>query len=287
MSATGFQIDWLKERFRYDNAARNQEVEKYFLHHFRNHEKLNIVDIGSGTGANCLYFIERLFKNQTWTLVEKDEALCEATIDRIGRFLQDYNFFYTFENNVFRIKAWESRVKITILNASFFELKNIIDLEEIDIVMAAAVFDVLTFGQFEKAVSPILENKIPIFSTMNYHAMRFQPITPLDLKYVNAYEDHMLREQKEGRAMGPECSKLMEAFFKNNNLNIVKGKSQWKLNNQARKMHGFILGFMEKSIKGNLENGSEEFDHWLLEKREISKGRELEIEVDHVDYFVR
>lgn len=281
MSAKGFQVNWLKERFSYDNEARNPEVEKAMVHHFRNHEKINIIDIGSGTGANCLYFMERLFKNQAWTLIEKDAILCETTIDRIERFLQDYNFYYTFEDNTFRIKVWESRVKITILNASFFDLENLVDLEIIDIVMAAAVFDLLSFEQFEKIILPVFNHKIPLLTTLNYQAMRFASGDTLDAAFVSAYEKHMRREQSTGKAMGPECSTLMGSFFQKNNLKTIKGISQWKLGSDAKKMHKFLFDFMENSI------GKEEgFAKWIHEKRKSSQANKLELEVDHIDYFV-
>jgi len=286
MSAKGFTIPWLKERFKYDNAARNQKVEQALVHHFQWNEKLSIVDIGSGTGANCLYFMERLFKNQQWTLIEQDAALCEATIDQIERFLQDYNFFYSFDKNVFRIKVWESRVKIIILNASFFEMEDLVDWDETDVVMAAALFDVLTFEQFKSVVSPIIEKEIALFTTMNYQSMRFQPSDEKAIKYIQAYEDHMVREQSTGIAMGPNSSTLMEQFFEKHSLNLVKGESLWQLEKKDKKIKQYLLGFMEEALQTYLDDPKEDFKNWLVDRKKEVEGNALSIEVSHMDYFL-
>ncbi len=286
MSAEGFDTGWLNERFAYDNAARNTEVEQAFINHFRFKEKLSILDIGAGTGANCLYFMERLFKNQEWTLIEKDPQLCEACKQRIERFLLDYNFFYTYEDNVFRIKIWESRVKIKIINASFFDLKELVDLDQIDVLMAAAVFDVLTLEQFEEVMKPIVASKTALFTSMNYHSMKCLPEESLDIEFVSAYENHMMREQTIGVAMGPKCSSLIEAFFKQHQIEFIKGSSQWKLDERAQKMHSFLLNFMEGALGEEALVDLKIFNSWLSEKRALSQSGRLNMEVNHLDYFV-
>lgn len=288
MSADGFAVDWLKERFNYDNAARNDEVEQAFLYHFRSKEKLYLVDIGSGTGANCLYFMERLFKHQDWTLIEKDAKLCEATKRRIERFLQDYNFFYNYADNVFRIKIWEYRVKITINNASFFDLERLVDLSATDVVLAAAVFDVLTAQQTTQLLETIFQSETSLLTTMNYAAMRLLPATAIDQQMVKAYEAHMLRQQAHGVALGSEVSEFLITFFKKNNQSFQSGESPWRLDRRSKRMHQYLLDFMRNAIgETTTENAAVSIlENWYADRSEKSREGALDIEVDHMDFFV-
>ncbi len=289
MSAEGFAIQWLKDRFAYDNKARNPEVEKAFLDHFRTKEKLNIVDIGSGIGANCIYFMERLFKHQNWILVEKDESLYRATFASIKRFLEDYNFFYTVEENTFRIKIWESRVKIILLNASFFDIKELIDFEQTDILMAAAVFDLLSEEQINTFLAPLSGREISLFTTMNYQSMQFLPETDIDRKIIEAYEQHMQRPQPVGAALGPRVSKGLEAFFYKKNIDFRKGESTWNLDEKAKKMHKHLLKYMYNSLLTHSLNplSEDRFQSWYQQKQKASELGELKMEVVHQDYFCR
>lgn len=288
MSAEGFAVQWLKERFRYDNVARNQEVEQSFLKHFAHQEKLYLVDIGSGIGANCLYFMERLFKNQDWTLIEQDENLYRATFDRIERFLEDYNFFYSKEGNIFRINVWDRRVKITLHCASFFDLEKLVDLEQTDVLLAAAVFDLLTPTQLETILQWRLQNELRLFTTMNYAGMRFVPEDQRDRAVVAAYEQHMQRAQAEGRALGASIGEAIRHFFDKKNISIQQGQSQWKLDQKAKAMHQQLLGFMHESLLDYPANPLDcsAFENWYQQKLKASAAGQVQIEVDHFDFFI-
>lgn len=287
MSATDFQIDWLNDRFAFDNEARNQDIEKLMLSNFSPIEQITIVDIGSGTAANCLYFVEKLFRPQHWILVEQDQALCNAARIRIERFLNDYNFFYSYQDGVFRIKVWEHRVKIEIINASFYDLEELTDLTKVDLLMAAAVFDVLTVKQLDSVLAPVFKNRIPMFTTMNYQSMRFSTESEADHFFVNAYESHMQRKQEQGRALGNLCQEVLLDVFKKNNYQIEPGKSTWHLETKAQKMHQHLLSFMETALTGFVKTNKFDFIAWLHEKRQQSELGELRIWVEHFDAFAK
>ena len=89
-----FDRDWLQERYPFDAEARNKPLESKVLAHFANQEVITLVDVGAGTGSNCLYFMDQLPQNQKWYLIEQDDALQKATIRRLKDFAayHKYNF---------------------------------------------------------------------------------------------------------------------------------------------------------------------------------------------------
>ena len=78
-----FETNWLDRRYHYDNAARDKNVEKACLNHLKNKSSVTILDIGSGTGSNCLYFLEKMPAVQNWIFVEHDERLSKYALSLI------------------------------------------------------------------------------------------------------------------------------------------------------------------------------------------------------------
>ena len=159
MSQVGFETAWLNERFKYDNAARNESVEQSFLDHFSGEKEMKIVDIGSGTGANCLYFLEKLTQNQKWFLVEKDVRFLDPTIERLTNHASKKGYRFEVKGAQLKIQTPSKIIEIHVINDSFFNLPKLLNLQEINTVMAAAVFDLLSEKQFRDFVSTVFENK--------------------------------------------------------------------------------------------------------------------------------
>ena len=288
MSHTGFDTSWLNLRFQYDNAARNQKVEQTFLDYFRGKKKITIVDIGSGTGANCLYFFEKLEQDQQWFLIEKDDHLLESTFIRLSAYAESKGYSFQIEKKSLRINIRSKKINIHIINDSFFKLSQMVDLIKVDVVMAAAVFDLLSKDQFITIADKIFLHKIDLLTTMNYSNMHFLPGRDLDDKFIDLYESHMSRPQQFGKGMGKSCSFFMETYFSDKKYHFIKGNSSWKIDCEAFEMHNFLLGFMGKSI-GELTKKSADkklLDQWFSEKKSLSQKQLLSIEVGHLDYFV-
>ena len=289
MSQVGFETAWLNERFKYDNAARNKSVEQSFLDHFGGEKEIKIVDIGSGTGANCLYFLEKLTQNQKWFLVEKDVRFFDPTIERLTSHASKNGYEIEVKGAHLKIQTPSKTIEIHIINDSFFNLPKLLNLQEINAVMAAAVFDLLSEKQFRDFVSTVFENKTALLATMNYSGMHFLPSTSLDNHFVNIYENHMMRQQDFGKGMGKNVASVLSNHFSTSGYDFISGESNWELDYFANKMHAFLLDFMDDSISELLTENNEKlkFKDWLSKKRSLSENKKLSIEVRHFDFFVK
>jgi SAM-dependent methyltransferase len=288
MSQIGFETGWLKERFQFDNAARNQLVEQSFLDFVKAKQKITIVDIGSGTGANCLYFIEKLEKDQQWFLIERDARFFKPAFQRLAEFADTIGYDFQIEGKVLKIEIEKKKVNINFVNDSFFRLPDLVDLKKADVVMAAAVFDLLSENQFTALSDSIFSNEIVLLTTMNYFGMCLQPESELDQKFIALYESHMNRQQDFGRSMGKNVNACTEKYFTKKDYNFIKGKSTWQIPPEALQMHNYLLGFMENSISEMLSGVDETavFKQWLSEKRALSQNQRLSIKVEHFDFFI-
>ena len=282
-------IHWHEERFAYDCQARNHEVEQACFHHFYGKNKMTIVDLGSGTGSNCLYFFEKFPAQQNWIFIEQKAHVSEYALKRLKREAEASGYEATTDANKLTLKKEERSVEIEYLTDSFLDLEKLVNLDEVDLVMASAVFDLLSFPQFTSFASVLLEKKLPLLTTLNYADMNFDDDIPADIFFIEKYESYMNRPQEFGKAMGKKCPRVLVDFFQKQQAEVVYGSSIWKLEGKPAKiMNHHLLNFMEASINHVLEDEEEKksFDEWVDKKRVMTDEGELNTYVQYYDLFV-
>ncbi len=279
MSATGFDTSWLNTRFAYDNAARNSTVEAAFTQYAMQHSSLRLLDIGAGTAANCLYFAERLPLDQEWWLVEQDAQLCQAARERLQDHYGTMGAGVSSDEKGLTVNVQGRHIRINLLNGSFFELEHHFSPGQLDVTLAAAVFDLLTLAELEQVLTAIFHLSPALFTTMNYTGMSITHSQAA--KYIAHYEAHMQRHA----GLGKDGAAALVAYAREKDFTIIDGLSQWQLDITAQRMHHFLLGFMENSIGEMLTTAAEQqaFDQWLAALR---ADRSLEMTVDHQDIWI-
>ncbi len=283
-----FDPSWLDERFAFDSAARNEVVEETLLSFTGKKEQLTIVDIGSGTGSNAVYFFDKFPYQQQWYFLELDPLLLRYSLSRLGAIAAQRKMETDLDLNSLKVKGVTKKININTICDSFLEIDKLLDLKSVDVVTAGAVFDLLSVQQFEDFARLLHENGVALLSTLNYAGMSFSDDDPLNNHYVDLYEQHMVRDQEYGHSLGKEVTNVMTDFYDKNKINYHIGKSVWNIHEQARKMHNFLFGFMEKAMQDMIPDAFDfqQFEKWLTRKRELSKEEKLTIVVEHYDLFI-
>jgi len=284
-----FETNWLDRRYHYDNAARDKKVEKACLKYLQNKSSVTILDIGSGTGSNCLYFLEKMPAIQNWIFVEHDERLSKYALDRIKKQVTKTGYSIKEESQKLTLQKENRQIEISYITDSFLDLDKKVDLSTVDLVTAGAVFDLLSFKQFVDIASIILENEIALLATMNYAEMNFSPVEASDVLFIEKYEKHMSRPQEFGKAMGKDCSRSLVKFFRKHQKDIVYGASVWRLNGEEEETHRCLFQFMKSAVTEMLdeEEHTQLFSKWLYLKKELAAEGKLETSIQHYDIFVK
>lgn len=284
---TGFNTDWLQERFVFDNRARNVEVENACLSFFKHKKVLNIIDLGSGSGASFLYLVEKFNQDQHWTFVELNPQLAKASLDRIVGVAHEKKWPFERKEKLLNLQLPHCNVTIQVVNGSFLELEDWVDLSAIDLATAAAVFDLLSLEMLQGLLHLLVQHGLSLLSTINYAGMRLAPGSPEDIYYADLYSKHMQRDQPFGRSLGSDCSKEMIAWFVKNNIQAISGASNWHVGPGDGAMHHFLLEYIEGAVPEMLSSTSElrRFIDWSQQKRALLENGDLEIEVLHFDLF--
>ncbi|MFK7773937.1 MAG: hypothetical protein AB8F94_17430 [Saprospiraceae bacterium] len=282
-------IHWHDERFKFDCEARNQTVEQACYHHFYGKKEMTIVDLGSGSGSNCLYFFEKFPSQQNWIFIEREEKISQYALNRLGIEGDKKGYEVTHGTNTLNLKKENRNINIKYITDSFLNLIDLVDLDKVDLVMASAVFDLISFSQFVDFGSVLLEKKLPLLTTLNYAEMNFNSDAPTDVVFIEKYESFMNRPQEFGKAMGKKCPRILVDFFQKQEAKVEYGPSIWKLEGEsAQVMNHHVLNFMESASNQMMEDQEEKilFKDWITTKREAVEDGELNIYVQYYDLFV-
>ncbi len=278
---------WLELRIPYDTKGRNLNVEASCQKHLEKHKRLRIVDLGAGTGANCRYYLSKIFQDQEWFLVEQNQELLEIAFDRLVSWALDNGYESIAQNSRLDLKNQDHKIIIYKTVGSILELENLIGIETIDLAVANAVFDLFSEQQFQTLLECLKKYQLPLLTTANYTGMSFNPQTDEDSCFISYYHQHMQREQHFGRGMGPKCGSYMWEAMKCIGMRGLQGESPWEISSSDPVFLQLLLEFMEKSIPEILEDASleDELNTWLRKKEQMIAQQGLSCNVAHQDFF--
>lgn len=274
--------DWLLTRYQYDAYAKNSYVQHALLEYLRNHTKVRVVDLGAGMGANFYYYRDLFPTLQQWWLLDNDENLLEKCKTNIWE--KSYEEGYKVKKNKQEliISGKEKEFTVTTVCASLTELEHVINIEEVDLVMANAVFDLFTSDQFKVIAKLCASNRVPFLATLNYQGMRFNPPSQNDDTMIKLYEEHMQRTQDDGKAMGPKCCIKMKEILMNTGMEAINGSSRWHIPAEDHKMLDYYLEFMGEALK-TMDIDYASLEDWLNGKKQMIRDKQVALEVDHED----
>lgn len=279
---------WLSYRSACDAVARNKGIERKFLEFFNHKPTLDIVDVGAGTGANFRYYFDHIRQNQRWTFIEKNAQLIEEAKACIAHFAQQKGYHLEQKHsNLMHISAGDKQASIKIIQGCLGDIEHLVSLPDADVVTANAVFDLISYEQFDALVRKLKKEYVCLLSTLNYYETSFLPFSDTDARFIRWYHMHMKRPQQFGIAMGPDCCEEMLDLLHQQGMIIEQEASQWHITRNNTAMHHFLLSFMEDAIhKLNLAACEKEaFDQWMDKRKKLCRERRLEIYVDHNDIF--
>lgn len=282
-----FDPNWLALRYEYDSQARNSTIEAKCLQYFNTLSHLNLVDVGAGTGSNCLYLLQQLSQDQHWFLLDHNPLLLQAAKQQFLHRITNFQF-QLIEEKENRLSWTESGKKITVeFHCGLLQkIATLIPIETIDLIAANAVFDLFTLEEFKDFAQAICEHKIPFYTTINYSKMSFYPNSKKTKFYLDYYEQHMQRSLPQGQPMGKTVTKNLQQLFTSKGYEVAIGESNWELASEADSMFRYLLKFMESSIPELLtEKEQLDFKNWLTEKKKQVKHQKLSGKVGHFDIW--
>lgn len=256
-----FATDWLSTRFPYDQAARHTGLEAAVMAGLPASPR--VMDLGCGSGSNLRHLSPRLGPGQSWICVDHNRELLAAT-RQVAEGLAKVETLDLREADLLQPQQWLTEA-------------------EPDLVVANAVFDLFTSGQMATVLAALAGRKLPLYTTLLYTGMHWQPEQPDDTRYIAAYEAHMQRPRAAGAGMGPQAPAVIEAWVTAHGGHCERAPATWEIPAGDRSMQGFLLGFMEQSVPVMLPEAQHAtFFAWLTAHRKNPRP----LTVHHQDLWI-
>ncbi len=277
---------WLNDRYPFDSEARDKSLEAKVLEYLKPKEDLQLLDVGAGTGSNTLYLMDKIKSNQHWYLVEQDASFKSVFFRRVEDYATFHKYEWNLSNNTIQVSTPTKKLSFEFIEGSLLEIAELMPLENIDLVLANAVFDLFSKQQIQQFLTPILQKEIACYFTLNYKSQSFHPEDPFDTTYLSLYDEHMERPQVMGTAtgkmVGPSLVDCLETF-----QTVEQAISTWQIQKGDIKMHYYLLSFMENALQElNLQKEVKTLlPKWIQRKKDLVITRQLELRVEHWDIF--
>ncbi|MGI9479974.1 MAG: class I SAM-dependent methyltransferase [Hyphomicrobiaceae bacterium] len=209
---SGFAPEWLALREGADHRSINHAVRRALHDHLRALDLVRIADLGCGTGSNFRSLAPEIATKQDWLLIDHDPRLLQLANVMTGDLA----------------RAKSARVRVLESDLATSDLAAIAG--QVDLVTAAALFDLISQGVIDQLVRTIAEARCAFYTVLTYDGLAtWLPESPLNPVLRDAFNAHQQTDKGFGPAAGPTATDALAAAFGARGYRLVRGKSPWVL----------------------------------------------------------
>jgi hypothetical protein len=248
---SGFTADWLALREPADHAARSDELSRAAA---RADRILEIVDLGSGTGANLRYLAPRLAGRQRWHLVDDDAMLLEAALAATESWAdREAALAVTGHAARFHIRGAGMDCDVAVIRADVAAERPAWAVPLEGLVTASALLDLVSAVWLERIAERCAAAKAAALLALTYDGrMTLAPQEPGDARVRMLVNRHQRRDKGLGPALGPEAFTAAAEAFATRGYTVASAFADWHLGHeegqlQARLLDGWAAAAVEEA----------------------------------------
>jgi SAM-dependent methyltransferase len=223
---SGFDPAWLDLREPVDHHARNEELARALTRHLGHRPSISVLDLGCGTGSNLRATAPLLGPVQQWTLIDHDEALLAAAIERLCGWATSAER----DGNRLLLSKDGKRIWVRFACADLAsDLEGVLEIGA-DLYTASALFDLVSDDFIATVAANVARRRAAFFTVLTYNGVqRWTPKHEEDVAMVAAFRSHQGRDKGFGPAAGPIAPTLIAAAFDEAGYSVTEGDSGWRL----------------------------------------------------------
>ena len=270
---TGFSVDWLSLREPVDLRSRNRELGNALSARLALRERVRVIDLGCGTGANLRATAPLLPAEQDWVLLDNDPELLVAAVSHLTRWARAASQ----DGDRLHLDHDGRRIRVRFATADLARDLETCLADGADLVTASALLDLVSEA-FIKRLAAAIAGFRPVFHTvLTYNGIqRFTPRHPLDNQMIGAFHRHQRTDKGFGPAAGPTAQSVLSDQLRMAGFGVQEGDSPWRLGPaDAALMAELTRGFAQAvSETGSVDE--RDIEKWLGWSR-------MTVEVGHTD----
>ncbi|MBL8587525.1 MAG: class I SAM-dependent methyltransferase [Methylobacteriaceae bacterium] len=222
----GFSADWLALREPADHAARDAGLAAAAAATLAEKRTPHIVDLGCGAGSNLRGFAPALGPRQRWTLVDYDPRLLAAAREALTRWADRA----VVEPDGLRLEKAGKLIDVAFRQADLAADPAAPLAGEVDLVTAAALFDLVSQEWLERFADALATRRLPLYTVLIYDGIeRWSPPYAADAAALAAFHAHQATDKGFGLALGPQAAPAFDAALARRGYRVRRARSPWRL----------------------------------------------------------
>lgn len=220
-----FSAEWLALREPVDHrsvdAALRAEVAAAFAD-----RPVRVLDLGCGSGSNLRGLAPLLGAQQRWTLVDWDAALLSHAAAALTAWADDA----VDEDDLLVLLKDDKRIAVEFLKADLAaDVAAVLD-EPVDLVTAAAFFDLVSEDWIARFCDALVARKLPLYTVLTYDGHEtWTPPHDADAAVLAAFHAHQASDKGFGPAAGPRAAEALAEALRTRGYDVRTTPSPWRL----------------------------------------------------------
>lgn len=259
-----FSGEWLALREPADHAARNKELLAGIAAYFAGRTDLSVTDLASGQGSTLRAVAKHLPPEQSWTLVDYDQALLESAT---------------------RLSAGDG-VEISTQRADLSDdIASVLALPT-DLLTTSAFFDLVSKPWLTQFVKEAAKRRLPVYAALTYDGrMSCAPHDDHDAAAVAAFNRHQRHDKGFGPALGPTATETAQRLFQSAGYKVMLGPSDWRLSAADADLQRQLIGGWHDAIAELKEMPAASLAAWREARLAAIDNGTAELMVGHQDLW--
>lgn len=261
---SGFTPEWLTLREPADHRARDPMLGLQLADCLQKAPRIEVTDLGCGTGSNIRATYALLGAEQHWTLVDYDPTLLAAARDLLGAWADRAT---PIGDKIELVKSGKTLV------VSFRQADLTQDLETAigakpDLVTASALFDLCSVAFIDRFAAAVARRYATFYTVLSYNGIqRWTPKHRADDAMTKAFHAHQVTDKGFGASSGPGCPAALKAAFERNGYRVAEGDSPWLLGRMDQPLIDALAPGFAGAVRETEMVDDATVDDWLALKR--------------------
>lgn len=259
---------WLALREPADAAARAPDFVEFLRRHLATTGRLEIHDLGCGTGAMGRWLAPLLHGPQHWVLHDRDPDLLEVAVADLPGPAAD--------GAAVTVEARQSDV--TRLHPG--------DLAGATLITASALLDLLTSDELARLITVAAGAGCPVLITLSVVGrVDLTPSDSLDSRVAVAFNAHQGRTTVAGRLLGADAVAVAVAGFGLAGAKVLLRSSPWRLGARHADLTAeWFDGWLAAACEQQTELAAET-EAYACRRRAQATAGQLAVTVHHADFL--
>jgi len=223
--------DWLALREPADVAARSATLTRATADALSRHNRLNVLDLGSGTGSNLRYLASRLSAPQRWLLVDRDPALLAEAPARTSSWGAANGYDVTTESDQFAIRRRRVDCRVATRRMDLGPLADPQIFSGLHLVTASALLDLVSEDRLGALAALCRGSRAAVLFALTYtgrsHCSPEEPEDEMIRELMNCHQRGS--DKGFGRAAGPDAVDYAARHFAAVGYDVHRAASDWVL----------------------------------------------------------